>query len=162
MPRAQLSPETQRRLDALFVGAARQTAADLLITRCGTNLPFCEGFDARGLERIRFAALKLSNGDLGELRRGVELAQIDWRVMPVHMCRLQVTWVIAPHSVPMRGLVCCDIAQPFTTMSEVRGAARRSCWRGIRRFTATLTSIKLSGTLAIEAYIRAERLIEGH
>ena len=53
MPRAQLSPETQRRLDALFVGAARQTAADLLITRCGTNLPFCEESDARGLERIR-------------------------------------------------------------------------------------------------------------
>ena len=79
MPRTPLSPETQRRLDALFVGAARQTAADLLITRCATNLPFCEKSDARSLERIRFAVLKLSNGDLGELRRAVEIAQIDWR-----------------------------------------------------------------------------------
>ncbi len=79
MPRTQLSPETQRRLDALFVGAAWQTAADLLITRCGINLPFCEASDARGLERIRFAALKLSDGDLGELRRAVEIAQTDWR-----------------------------------------------------------------------------------
>jgi hypothetical protein len=74
-----LSVETQRRLDALFAGPARQTAAELLITSCGTNLPFCEALDSRGLERIRFATLKLSHGDLAELRRAVEIAQIDWR-----------------------------------------------------------------------------------
>ena len=34
---------------------------------------------AAGLERIRFAALKLSNGDLGELRQAVQIAGIDWR-----------------------------------------------------------------------------------
>lgn len=79
MPHAQLSPETQRRLDALFVGPARQTAADLLITQCGNNLPFCEGSDARALERVRFAALKLSNGDLVELQRAVQIAQLDSR-----------------------------------------------------------------------------------
>ena len=103
MPRAQLSPETQRRLDALFVGAARQTAADLLITRCGTNLPFCEESDARGLERIRFAALKLSNGDLGELRRAVEIAQIDWRDVLVaagfaHDVRAHEVWFPGGHA----------------------------------------------------------------
>jgi hypothetical protein len=74
-----LSPETTRRLDALFVGPARQRATDLLIAQCGNNLPFCEGSDARGLERIRFAALKLSNGDLAKLQKAVEIAMTDWR-----------------------------------------------------------------------------------
>jgi hypothetical protein len=74
-----LSFETQRRLDALFHGTARTIAADLLVTQCGGNLPFNEAADARSLERIRFAALKLSNGDLAELRSAVELAQIDSR-----------------------------------------------------------------------------------
>ena len=79
MPPVQLSPETRRRLDALFVGAAREAAADLLVTQCANNLPFCETSDARSLERIRFAVLKLSNGDLAELGRAVEVAQLDWR-----------------------------------------------------------------------------------
>ncbi len=63
----------------MFEGAARTLAADLLIGQCGSNLPFNENADARGLERIRFAALKLSNGDLAELRNVIEQAQIDSR-----------------------------------------------------------------------------------
>jgi len=74
-----LSSETQRRLDALFDGTERTTAADLLVNQCGNNLPFNEAADARSLERIRFAALKLSNGDLAELRVAIELAQRDSR-----------------------------------------------------------------------------------
>ena len=74
-----LSPETQRRVDALFHGAARTLAAELLVNRCGSNLPFNDSADARSLERIRFAALKLSNGDLAELRRAIEQVQIDSR-----------------------------------------------------------------------------------
>ena len=54
-------------------------AADLLVTRCGSNLPFNEEADGRSLERIRFAALKLSDGDLAKLRAAIELAQIDSR-----------------------------------------------------------------------------------
>jgi len=74
-----LSPGTQRRVDALFVGAAKQVAADLLVTQCGANLPLWLPIDPIGLERIRFAALKLSNGNLTELSRAVDIAQIDWR-----------------------------------------------------------------------------------
>jgi hypothetical protein len=74
-----LSSETLRRLEALFAGAARQEAAELLITRCGANLPLWRETDPTGLERIRFAVLKLSDGDLGELRRAVEIANVDWR-----------------------------------------------------------------------------------
>ena len=79
MPNVELSPETQRRVDALFRGSARQLAVELLVKRCGNNLPFDEESDARDLERIRFAVLKLSNGDLAELRRAVEMAEIDSR-----------------------------------------------------------------------------------
>lgn len=61
------------------MGPARQTAAELLVVECGVNLPLWRGTDPQGLERIRFAALKLSNGDLGELRRAVEIAKVDWR-----------------------------------------------------------------------------------
>jgi hypothetical protein len=74
-----LSNETQLRLDALFAGAERDSAAELLVERCGTNLPFCGGLDSRSLERIRFAALKLSGGDLMKLRQAVEIAEVDWR-----------------------------------------------------------------------------------
>jgi hypothetical protein len=31
------------------------------------------------LERYRYAALKLSGGDLGRLRQAIELAKSDWR-----------------------------------------------------------------------------------
>jgi hypothetical protein len=79
MQHSPLSPETQRRLDALFAGAARQVAGDLLVTQCGANLPLWRATDPEGLERIRFAALKLSNGNLAELRRAVDIAQVDWR-----------------------------------------------------------------------------------
>lgn len=75
----ELSAETTRRLDALFSGPMRQAAAELLMTQCGANLPFNENADANRLERIRFAALKLSQGDLGKLASAVQRAQVDWR-----------------------------------------------------------------------------------
>jgi len=67
MPDVPLSPETQRRLDVLFAEEDRERAAHLLITQCGDNLPFYERADEEDLERVRFAALKLSRGDLTEL-----------------------------------------------------------------------------------------------
>ncbi len=79
MSSTRLSPETERRLNALFSGGARRTAANLLVSRCGTNLPFLEQSDEYGLERIRFAALKVSGGDLGKLESAVQVAQQDWR-----------------------------------------------------------------------------------
>jgi hypothetical protein len=75
----ELSEETERRLGALFTGAARRTARDILMTRCGSSLPFCEDADAHGMERIRYAVLKLSNGSLDELERAVAIAAEDWR-----------------------------------------------------------------------------------
>jgi len=74
-----LSPETQRRLEILFRKGNRDAAAKLLIEECGTNLPFCEKSNEFDMERIRFAAIKLSRGDFLDLREAVELAKLDWR-----------------------------------------------------------------------------------
>ena len=74
-----LSPATRRRLDGLFRGDDRNDAEFLLETECGANLPFCQDSDPVSLEPIRFAALKVSNGDIAKLLDAVQLAQIDWR-----------------------------------------------------------------------------------
>ena len=79
MPNVPLSDDTQRRVDALFAANERAAAAQLLIEQCGDNLPFDEGQSPVQLERIRFAALKLSAGSLTELREAVALANIDSR-----------------------------------------------------------------------------------
>lgn len=74
-----LSLETVRRVEAMFDGAELEAANALLVEQCGNNLPFPRALDARQLERVRFAALKLSGGDLGRLRKAIELAKTDWR-----------------------------------------------------------------------------------
>ena len=74
-----LSPEAQRRVEILFREKHRAGVIRLLIEECGNNLPFCENSNERDLERIRFAALKLSAGDVVRLRDAVGLARIDWR-----------------------------------------------------------------------------------
>lgn len=75
----QLSPETRRRLDLVFRPEYRADAEALLVERCGNNLPFCEQANVFELERLRFAALKLSEGNLSKLRSAVDLANVDWR-----------------------------------------------------------------------------------
>ena len=79
MPNPPLSPETQRRLEALFGERNRKEAAVLLQKECGNNLPFLEELDEFRLERIRFAALKIGAGSMPKLREAIELAKIDWR-----------------------------------------------------------------------------------
>jgi hypothetical protein len=74
-----LSEPTRVRLEVLFRVEDREVAKAMLVTECGSNLPFCERATAPQLERLRFAALKLSGGNLERLREAVELAKIDWR-----------------------------------------------------------------------------------
>jgi hypothetical protein len=76
---AQLSSETRRRIDALFPQPERDAVVRLLQSECGNNLPLLESFDDVQLERVRFAALKLSGGNLRKLRDAVRLAKEDWR-----------------------------------------------------------------------------------
>jgi hypothetical protein len=76
---SRLSPQTLQRLDALFSPEDRAEAARLLIEECGNNLPLLQNLNEHRLERFRFAALKLSDGDLNELRKAIALAKVDWR-----------------------------------------------------------------------------------
>jgi len=74
-----LSAETQRRLEAVFARGLRQEAEALLVEECGVNLPRYQHADSDALERVRFAALKLSEGTLNGLCDAIQLAQDDWR-----------------------------------------------------------------------------------
>jgi hypothetical protein len=74
-----LSPETERRVSLLFLPESRAEASRLLITECGSNLPFFEKFDQFEMERARFSALKLSRGNIEALKDAIELAKADWR-----------------------------------------------------------------------------------
>lgn len=58
MPAVSLSPETERRLVALFRDSDVEAARRLLENDCAGNLPFQENASPASLERIRFAALK--------------------------------------------------------------------------------------------------------
>jgi hypothetical protein len=78
MPK-RLSAETERRVDALFAPDQRDEVARLLRVECGNNLPFLDSFDEIQLERVQFAALKLSEGSIQKLHDTVRLAKEDWR-----------------------------------------------------------------------------------
>ncbi len=54
-----LSPRTWELVQQIFPADA-ETAGLLLVSECGQNLPFCEDRDEYQLERLRFAALKIS------------------------------------------------------------------------------------------------------
>jgi hypothetical protein len=79
MTTRELSPGTLSRLTILFPESDRATASRMLADECGNNLPFLEDADPIELERVRFAALKLSGGELARLRDAVNLAKTDWR-----------------------------------------------------------------------------------
>jgi hypothetical protein len=74
-----LSADTQWLIDRFFRADHRADAASLLAERCARNLPSCEKSDARTLERLRFAAIKVSRGKLDRLHHAVREAQMDWR-----------------------------------------------------------------------------------
>lgn len=74
-----ISPGTQRRIDILFPVEDREEVARLLVQECGTNLPFLNNLDEHGLERFRFATLKLSDGKIAKLKKAIQLAKTDWR-----------------------------------------------------------------------------------
>ncbi len=75
-----LSKKTEKLVARVFPDkGARTTAQNMLTSECGNGIPFCENSSPEDLERIRFAVLKLSEGDLKKLQRAIELANLDWR-----------------------------------------------------------------------------------
>lgn len=74
-----LSPATRDRLNAVFAPSDRAEAERPLVSGCGSNLPLCQDCGPCELERVRYVALKLSQGTLRGLRRAIDLAQRDGR-----------------------------------------------------------------------------------
>jgi hypothetical protein len=75
----ELTELVTRKVKQWFPADEQAEAISLLETECGRNLPFCEAYDAKGLEVVRLAVVKLAGGSLVELRRQVEAAKEDWR-----------------------------------------------------------------------------------
>ena len=71
-----LSQATEARLVRMYTGDELVEARELLLSDCGDNVP---GWELAGLERLRIAVLKLSNGSLEQLIVAIALAQTDVR-----------------------------------------------------------------------------------
>jgi hypothetical protein len=54
-------------------------ATHWLEDECGNNLPFCDTLDSYGMERVRFAAIRLSKGNVHKLLQAIDEARMDWR-----------------------------------------------------------------------------------
>ena len=76
MPVAPLSPVIEQRLQRLFPPEERDRVRQALLDECGENIP---GWQMAGLERLRCAVLKISNGQLVTLHQAIDLAKIDIR-----------------------------------------------------------------------------------
>jgi hypothetical protein len=74
-----LSPLTRQHVAALFAAADVPQAEQLLAHECAENLPLVRDPTPEGLERLRFAAIRVSEGALPRLRDAIALAKIDWR-----------------------------------------------------------------------------------
>ena len=74
-----LSSETRIRLEALFSKEEQPYAAKLLMEECGDGLPLTNHANEDFWDRIRFAVLKLSSGNLKKLKQEIDGANHDWR-----------------------------------------------------------------------------------
>ncbi len=73
-----LGVKTTAVLQRIFAPEDQSQAISMLEGGCGDNLPDY-GSGMYQLERVRFAALKLSLGNLHKLSEAIKLAQMDWR-----------------------------------------------------------------------------------
>jgi hypothetical protein len=76
---ARLSATTIELIEKIFPPDQQNEVTNILLCKCGNNLLDHENDDEHELERVRFAVLKMSKGDIERLRRAVKLAQEDWR-----------------------------------------------------------------------------------
>ena len=74
-----LSDATWMRVRAAFPPDQHAAVGRALLERCGDNLPLVDPSYAQLAERIRFAVLKLSGGDLAHLESHLAMAAVDWR-----------------------------------------------------------------------------------
>jgi hypothetical protein len=73
-----ITEKTINLINYIFSADERNDVMLLLINECGSNLPHINEKSPL-IERIRFAAIKISNGKKKELIKAIELAKTDWR-----------------------------------------------------------------------------------
>lgn len=74
-----LSSRTRQLVEKIFGPKRVDEAVQWLEDECGNNLPSCDKADEYGMERIRFAAIKLSAGNIQKLLAAIDEARMDWR-----------------------------------------------------------------------------------
>lgn len=74
-----ISKNTLKLAQHLFPAEEWEAAVALLETRYGNDFPLGKSKGDPKAERIRFAALKFSGGDLKRLHDAIQLARTDWR-----------------------------------------------------------------------------------
>ena len=74
-----VSSNTERRVEALFAKSDCRRVIAHLLEECGDNLPMVDSSYHELAERIRFAVLKLSNGNFERLIEQTSEAAKDWR-----------------------------------------------------------------------------------
>lgn len=74
-----LTEKTKQIIDKLYQKKDRKKVASLLEKECGNNLAFYEDITPEKAERARFAAMKISEGNISKLRDAIRLAKADWR-----------------------------------------------------------------------------------
>lgn len=74
-----LSPRTMLLVSIIFDAEKFEEVVKLLEEACGNNIPFCDTHNEFQMERIRFAVLKLSEGNIKKLREAIDEARFDWR-----------------------------------------------------------------------------------
>ncbi len=74
-----LSPRTRQLTEIVFPANLVEEAIQWLEDECGNNIPFCSDHDEHQTERIRFAVLKLSRGNITKLLKAIDEARMDWR-----------------------------------------------------------------------------------
>ena len=94
-----MSPELTRKITELFPADAEAVAA-LLETKCGEHLPMIAKQGETGIERVRCAVLKLSEGKMDKLEHAIDRANRDWRDVLVwsgfSAGETHTTWLAAP------------------------------------------------------------------
>ncbi|HZZ89574.1 MAG TPA: hypothetical protein VFE13_14685 [Caulobacteraceae bacterium] len=73
-----MSPDLHRRINELFPRDAAAVVARLE-AECGSGLPMIAKQGENGIERVRSAVLKLSDGKLEKLDHALHRANRDWR-----------------------------------------------------------------------------------
>ena len=74
-----LSTKTRTHVAQLFAPEQQLDVTHRLEEFCAESLCIGEPPSPESLERVRFAVLKLSDGDIDALCRAIELARSDWR-----------------------------------------------------------------------------------